>query len=421
MADAAVGIVGAGITGLALTHHLADRNISSVTLEADEQVGGVIRSAERDGRIVECGPQRLRKTPEITSLIEAVDLDGAVVRADPSLPLFVYRADRLREAPLDAKTLLGTDLLSWRGKLRLLAEPLTREGRPDETAAELFTRKFGHEAYRHFIGPLWGGIYGSDPARMPAKYALDSLLEREAAAGSMLSAFRQRVGRGDDIPPVSFESGLQALPEALAATHADRVRLDTPVTTIHRGDQNWVVETQETAYTVEDVVLTTPADVTASLLEPVVPAAGDLDELNYNPLALVWIDAETGRDGFGYQVGFDEDLHTLGCSWNDSLFDRENLYTVFLGGMHEPEIVEWSEDRLGRIAAREFESVMDSAASVIGVHRLRRGFPAWDASWAALEGLSLPSGLHLATNYTGRMGVPSRVREAHDLADRLAG
>ena len=67
-----------------------------------------------------------------------------------------------------------------------MLEPLTRPGQPQESAGELFVRKFGHEAYERFIGPLYGGIYAADPAEMPAVFALEGLLEREGQAGSLL-------------------------------------------------------------------------------------------------------------------------------------------------------------------------------------------------------------------------------------------
>jgi len=143
--------------------------------------------------------------------------------------------------------------------------------------------------------------------------------------------------------------------------------------------------------------------------------------LTYNPLAVVHLLAESDREGFGYQVALGEDLHTLGVSWNASMFDREDLYTVFLGGMHEPRMVDRPEDEIGRIAAEEFTAVMDAPAELLNVTTRERWFPAWDRSWDALAGFETPEGVHLATNYTARMGIPSRVREARELADRLAG
>jgi oxygen-dependent protoporphyrinogen oxidase len=415
-----VGIVGAGITGLALTHYLAESGVDSVVLEASEEAGGVIDTRHVDGRVLEAGPQRMRKTSGVAELAEAAGVENAVIEANEE-QLYVYADGELGRAPLSIPEFLQTDLLSWQGKLRLLAEPLTRDGMPEETARDLFVRKFGREAYEKFVGPLYGGIYGSDPAEMPAAYALDSLLDREQAAGSFLQAFRQRVGQGQKAPPTSMAEGMQQLPNALAETYDDRIHFERSVRSIEQADGGrYRLVTDSGTEIVDHVVVTTPADVTARLLDGLADGVEALENLRYNPLALVYLDADPDSEGFGYQVGYGEDLHTLGVSWNASMFDRDGVHTVFLGGMHEPSLVEESRDRLGQIAREEFETVMGCEASVIDVAHLDVGFPAWDHSWWALEEVATPAGIDLATNYTARMGIPSRVREAREIAERLA-
>jgi len=421
-----VGIVGGGITGLALTHYLAEAGVDSVLFEASGEAGGVINTRHTDGKVLEAGPQRMRKTPGVAELAAAAGVEDEIVEAGTE-QLYVYADGKLSRAPLSAEEFFETDLLSWPGKARLLTEVFTRPGMDQETARDLFVRKFGREAYEKFIGPLWGGIYGSDPAEMPAAYALDSLMEREEQAGSFLQAFRKRVGQGQKAPPASMNEGMQQLPIALAETYSDRVELNTPVTDIEASDRQ--TGTESTAYTLyteegseefDHVVVTTPADVTAELLDGIAEGTERLGELRYNPLALVYLDANPPKEGFGYQVGYGEDLHTLGVSWNASMFGRDGVHTVFLGGMHEPELVAESDERLGEIARTEFETVLGSPASVIDVARLDPGFPAWDQSWWALEDVETPDGIDLATNYTSRMGIPSRVREAREIAERLS-
>lgn len=415
-----VGIVGAGITGLALTHHVAKRGIECVTLEAADEPGGVIDSERTDGVVTERGPQRMRRTPAIDELIAGCDLEGSIIEA-PDLPLYVYADGSLGEVPFTPRGFRRTDLLSWQGKLRLLAEPLTRRGRADESVAAIFRRKFGDEAYRNLFGPLYGGIYGSDPAAMPARHALSRLLDRERELHSLLRALARQMGQGRQFPPLSFEGGLQTLPRALADRYADRVRLGTPATGLAKTRDGWAIDTPDGDEIVDRVVVTAPASDTAALLEDLATGVEGLRSLTYNPLALVFLQSELTKPGMGYQIGYGEDLHTLGVTWNASLFGRDGLYTAFLGGMHEPDLVKTSAERLGGIASREFERVTGASATVLDVHRLERGFPAWDDSWDGLDALSTPEGIELATNYTARMGVPSRVREARAIAARLDG
>jgi oxygen-dependent protoporphyrinogen oxidase len=379
-----------------------------------------MQSERVDGVVVERGPQRMRLTPGIRDLVEAAGLEPATIEA-PELPVYVYADGRLGEVPFDRRTFVSTDLLSWRGKLRLLAEPLTRRGRGDESVAGVFRRKFGAEAYRNVFGPLFGGIYGSDPERMPAGHALGSLLEAEADTHSLLLAFRRRIGRGRQYPSVSFDGGLGRLPAALAAEYEDRVHLGRSVTGLDRQGDRYVLETRAGPERVDRVVLTVPGPTAGELLAGLAEGAAGLRDLTYNPFAMVAMRADHDRRGMGYQVGFDADVRTLGTTWNDQLFGRGGLHTAFLGGMRDPTVLDREDREIGEIAAREFEAVTGAPAEVLDVWRLERGFPAFDASWDTLDDLVLPEGVSLATNYTARSGIPSRVREARALAEALAG
>jgi oxygen-dependent protoporphyrinogen oxidase len=245
-------------------------------------------------------------------------------------------------------------------------------------------------------------------------------MEREQKAGSFLQAFRKRVGQGQKAPPASMAQGMQQLPNAVAETYNDRIELSTPVTDVEPVNDGYRLETPAGNELFDHVVCTTPASVTADLLDGIATGVDDLGSLRYNPLALVYLDADLDQEGFGYQVGYGEDLHTLGASWNASMFDRDGVHTIFLGGMHDPELLEAGDDRLAEVAREEFEIVTGASSSVIDIARLDPGFPAWDQSWWALEDVETPEGIDLATNYTARMGIPSRVREARELAESVS-
>ncbi len=438
-----IGVVGAGVTGLALTHHLAERGADVVTFEAADRPGGVVRSERIDGTVVEYGPQRVRLTPGVAELVGALGLRDEVVEAADDLPLYVYAGGDLRTVPRSVGAFLRTDLLSVRGKLRLLAEPLTDPIDPAETAAEAFARKLGDEAYRNVAGPLFGGTYGSDPAEMPAEHALAPLLRLEERSGSLLRAAASRLlGDGETPPAVTFEDGNQRLCEALYEAHDDKVRLNAPVEGVREvgtaGETGDGYElsvgggsdgssgtaggdaTDSDTVAVDEVVVTAPAGAAADVLEPVAPdAAPKLRSLSYNSVALVFLRADDDRRGLGYQVRRDEPLRTRGVTWNGPAFGRDDLYTCFLGGMTDPEVLELDDDDLGDVAATEFERVLGTEPSVLGVQRLPEVIPAYDRSWRALDDLSLPDGVRLVTNYTARLGVPARVREAKRVAGEL--
>ena len=51
----------------------------------------------------------------------------------------------------------------------------------------------------------------------------------------------------------------------------------------------------------------------------------------------------------------------------------------------------------------------------------REEMPAWDRSWAALDGLRLPPGLHVTANWESRPGIPGRMARARALVGELMG
>jgi len=412
-----IAIVGAGITGLALAHDLSALGVECVVLEAGETVGGAIRTVREDGRVLELGPQRMRTTPELERLIAELGLTAERIEAPPGLPLLVYHDGVLQPVPTSLGQALRSGLFGWRGKLRLLAEPLTGGVRREETVARYLTRKLGREAYERVAGPLFGGLYASDPADMLVRHSLAGLLRQLGVGRSLTMAMRRRRGGGSAV--VSFRRGMQTLPDALYERHRDRIRLSTRVHGVHVARGHVELETDRGRIEASDVVLTTPADVTATLLREAAPeAAGRLAQLRYNALAIVHLHSNARLDGAGYQVSFGERLETRGVTFNTNLFGRDGVYTAFLGGARNPGLVDLPDIRIAAIASAEFELVTGAEARALRVSRTR--MPAWDRSWTALDGLELPARIHLAANYESRPGIPGRVAQARQLARALA-
>lgn len=467
------------MSGLAVAHHLETAGVPFVLFEAARAPGGVMRTEHVDGLPLDVGPQRTRMTREVRELVEAAGLEDELVFADEELPLYVYRNGQLRPVPFSVGQAVGTDLLSWTGKLRILLEPLTSGLDPDETVADFFIRKFGREAYENMIGPLYGGLYASDPARMYARHGLSITLDHFGVEGSLLWAMIRRGTRArTTVETITFRDGLQRLPERLAERMAGSVRLGSPVTAVEpRPGGGWTLrvgslpeerglrdeghdplaglslaggprgapggptpegrggsrdetgggrdETSEDragtadTVTVDRLVLSAPAPVCARLLHPHAPeAAVHLDRLNYNPLAVVHLRSECDLAGLGFQVAFGEKLETRGVTWNASMFDRDGVYTVYLGGMKHPAFVHRPDDEIGRTAREEFGRVTGCEAEVLKVSRTH--IPAWDGSWDALDEVELPAGVVACANWSARPGIPGRLIQAKRVAGELA-
>ena len=185
-----IGIVGGGISGLVLAHELRRLGVDVTVWEAASVPGGVMRSELHGDLVLELGPQRARLTGPFRDLVESVGLSEELVTASKDLPLYVYHRGQLRRAPLSFSQAVTTDLLSLWAKARVLAEPFTAGPRAGELVGPFLRRKFGGAAYRALLGPLYGGLYASDPDRMPVKHALQRTL---AELGVRSTIHQQRI------------------------------------------------------------------------------------------------------------------------------------------------------------------------------------------------------------------------------------
>lgn len=416
-----VAVIGAGISGLATTHELRERGATVETFEATAQAGGVVQSRHVDGHVLELGPQRLRGVKPVEAYFETFDLTDQRFEGDDDQPLFVLRDGQLRVAPLSVRAALTTDLISWRGKARLLAEPLTGPPRPEESVQGFFARKFGPEAARTLFSPLYTGLYGASADDMLVRHSVGKALTRRGIDRSILLAIAKRLVSGTEIPPiVSLRDGLQQLPQAIAQRYADSIQFETPVEAVRETDDGFEVETSDGTTGFDQVVVTTPAPVTADILEPLdAELASVLGDLTYNPLAVVHLESNYGRPGLGCQILDGEGYETLGMTWNNSLLGRDGVFTSYLGGSRSPEVVARSDDTLGELAAREFEAITGFSATPLHVCRWEPGMPAYDASWNALDGVSFPEGVHVCATYTERAGVIGRLADARRTAEAV--
>ena len=240
------------------------------------------------------------------------------------------------------------------------------------------------------MGPLYGGLYGSDPADMVVGLSLQHVLREFGVGRSLVMKLLRAGGRIAAPPACSFKDGMEALPTSLAASLGTRVRTGTAVRALLRRGPGWSVETATETLDASTVVLTVPAPVAARLLQPLSQeVAQRLSRLRYNPLGVVHLHAETELSGLGFQVSLAEPLALRGVTFNDSLFDRRtNVYTAYLGGGPRPDVVTRDDDALARLAVEEFRVCTGYESRPLAVAREK--MPAWDRSWAALDGLRLP-------------------------------
>jgi oxygen-dependent protoporphyrinogen oxidase len=381
-----IAIVGGGLTGLTAAWKLHREGHRVTLLEKSSRVGGVITSQAEAGWLHETGPNSLQESPEVTKLINELGLARERVVANPAARnRFIVRRGRLVPAPLSPPAFLTSPLFSLGTRGKVLLELLTRPRirTTDTSLASFVAAHFGQEMVDYGLNPLIAGVYAGDPEKLSARYAFPNLWQIERRFGSILRGYRAQAaerrahGLASGQPPViSFERGLQTLPDALAASlPAGCVRLDATVTSLIPG-RPWKIIWSEggSAQTSEfhAVVLAVPAPALGSLVFGTLgerPLAS-LDHLPHPPVSSLFLGFHREQvkhplNGFGALVPAVEQRSILGVLFSSTLFagrapDGCVALTVFAGGMRQPDA--------GRLATPELLArVLPDLASLLGV------------------------------------------------------
>ena len=193
-----VVIVGAGVSGLATAYHVRrlarERGLEThvTVLESSSRPGGRVWTERIEGFQVERGANGFLDSKRSTlTLCRELGLAGDLMPSRPEAKTrYVLWGDRLQKVPMRPGELLGTGLLSWRGKLRLICEALVprRRGGEDESVYEFASRRLGREAADVLVDALVTGIHAGDARLLSVQAAFPRMVEIEREFGSLLRA-----------------------------------------------------------------------------------------------------------------------------------------------------------------------------------------------------------------------------------------
>src|SRR5262245_17423856 len=305
-------IVGAGVSGLSAAYRLQqlDPAIDITVLEQSARVGGNAWTERRDGYQVEVGPNGfLDSKPTTLALARDLGLGDRLVPASAAAAKnrFLFLDGKLRALPGSIGALLGSDLLSWRGKWSLLMERFraARKNGADESVDAFARRRAGAEVAEVFADALVTGIHAGDPALLSVQAAFPRIATLEKQYGSVFKGLartaRQRRAearaRGEPYQRPgtmwSFREGLRLLVEAL------RERLKQPPLTgvsVRRIEKtglsqrpSWIVHGDgKDQWEAEAVLLACPAYQQAALLAELDRTlANRIGGIAYNRVAVV--------------------------------------------------------------------------------------------------------------------------------------
>ncbi len=466
-----IGIVGGGISGLVAAFYLQrlDPTCDVHVIEAGPRLGGVIRTEQIDGYLLEHGADMFATQPRAAlQLCEDLGIDQRLISPQPGARgAAIVSSGRLVKIPdgfvlmrpTRMASMVTTPLLSISGKLRLLREGWVKQRTDpsDESIESFVTRRLGPEVQRRIVQPLVGGIYVGDCAKLSMAATMSQFQNMEREDGSLWSATLRRRREGIDTTERnsagaryeqfrSFPGGIQELLDALAgklpagAIHTNH--LVTGLRTVAcenelASNHKWILEGCEDLGPFDHVIVTVPAGVSARLIRDVAPFAAEqiagIEAASSAIVALGVKQSDIARpiDIAGFVVPLIEKRRILAASFTSDKFagrapQGEKLIRVFFGGCLQPEMLRHSDDELIGIAREELAELigLSGTPTLARVIRWNDAMPQYYVGHndrvATIEAaLQSVSGLHVIGNSFRGVGIAPTVASAQAVAKRI--
>ncbi len=354
--------------------------------------------------------------------------------------------------PHDAWAVWRSPLLSWRGKLRLLAEslvPRRDSALSDESLKSFATRRLGREAFERLVQPLVSGIYTADAAQLSMAAALPKFWKMEREHGSLLrAAWKERKkesaeAAGSGARYSLFNAprlGMRQIIDAVAALlPADCVRLNSPVLALTQRAERWNIAMADgSSEEFDAVIVATPAMRAATVLRGLdAELATELAAIPYAGAAIALVGCSADQIGraprsFGFVVPEVEGRQILAASFSSLKFpgrapDGEILIRVFLGGAARPDLLDKDDAEIRQIVLRELGELIQLRGEprLFQVRRWPAAMPQYHVGHLdRLAKIEVAVGryrtLALAGNAYRGVGIPQCVASGNRAAEKIA-
>lgn len=449
-----VAIIGGGITGLTAAFRLEQKGIPVALYEANNRVGGVIESIREEGYLAEFGPNTLLETsPNIMELIRAAGLEERCWHSNPGAEnRYLVRGRRTIAMPGGLFGFLSTPLFSTASKIALFKEPFVSRwnNAHEESVAELVVRRLGTDFLNYAIDPMVAGVYAGNPARLSVMHAFPKLYALEQKYGSLIKGqilgARERKRRAEvskqNAKKISFDDGLQVLPDGLRARLRGPVRLSARVKSVERRAEGWTVawECADGVHSEEHGTVLY-CGTAHQLAELQLGGQQTIDTkpfaaVRYPPVASVVLGFRRSEvshplDGFGALIPKCEGFNILGTLFSSSLFARrapEGFVTLtsYVGGERNPDLAFKTENELVDLVCKDLAVLF----GVSGAPTYRRctlyakAIPQYEVGYGRIKDLADrmetdAPGFFIAGNFRNGISLSDSLLSGWNVADRI--
>ncbi len=446
-------IVGGGISGLSLAYFLLKKEptLEVEVYESLNRAGGKIWTDKTDGFLCEWGVNGfLDNKPGTLEL--ASELNLTPLRSnDNARKRFIFSDNKLNLIPESPPAFFKSDLLSLKGRLRIIYEMFApKGGAEDETLQAFATRRLGREAYEKLIDPMASGIYAGDSSRLSLKSCFPRINELEQTYGSLIKGMiklqkeakktGKKVSAGPGGVLTTFDGGMQVLIAALQDALGDRLKLGAAVASIDRKDDNYSVFLENGKEIEADIlVLATPAHATSGIVRDMNRQVSDiLDRISYPAVSVACLGfrrekIEHALDGFGFLIPHREGRNILGTLWDSSIFPNRApegsvLLRTMVGGARASDIAMQDDERILSDVMGELKAIMgiNAEPDLVRIYKHEKAIPQYNVGHQNILDdlyavMSKCRGLYLTGNAYRGIGLNDCIENSYKWSEKILG
>lgn len=460
-------IIGAGITGLSTAINLKSKGIDVHVLEQKNRIGGQIASFKKGEFVFESGPNTgVVNCPEVIELFELSNTK--LLYPNPNVKRrLIWKDKKFHQLPSTMYQGIITSLFTWKDKFRILGEPWRKRGsNPNESVADLVRRRLGQSFLDYAVNPFLSGVYAGNAETLITRYALPKLYNLEQNYGSFIGGaikkgFESKNERDKKVTKEIFSApnGLQTLTDNIANKIGNKCftlgTKDCHIWPIKKSSKEnklnnqtpssakWIIsytKENQTHYISADSIVTTTGAYQLEKLLPFIDKEkiDAFNSLRYAPVIQVAVSISDIKgytpNSYGGLIPSHIGEPTLGILFPSSCYlgkapEKGALFTIFLGGVHHPEVLKMSDREIEQIIHHDIYDMLNLPKNIsideLHIFRHKKAIPQYEINsgerFESIHQLEQKySGLHLGGNMIGGIGLADRIKQGAFLAKKIA-
>lgn len=375
-------IVGGGINGLSAAHELQkwknanNRDIRIILTEAQNHLGGKIKTVEAGGFMMETGADSIVSRKVMgREIFSELNLSDEVVYNGTGRS-YLFTDGEIKPIPVDAvfgiptsiESLAKSTLVSAEGKVRALKDVYHHENpfTVEDSIGDFLTYYFGEELVEKQIAPVLSGVYSGKLQDLTISSTLPAVFEYKEKYGSIIMGFnahKEKYQSSGERKFLSFKNGLSTIIDAYEKSlGAVEIKKGYEAQSIQKEKQDYKVSfSNGEVMKADHIVLSTPHQVAQQLLDD---AALNqyFSNMKNSSLISVYIgfdvpDAVLPEDGTGFITSNNNELHCNACTWTS----RKWKHTSKSGNLLVRLFYKSSHPSFGRVKDMEDIGLLDLA------------------------------------------------------------